>query len=126
MACIIVSSGVQKGLYLPLGGGTVVIGRDEGLFLQIDDEQVSRKHMKISCDPARDGYSVTDLNSSNGTTLNGRPLGAAPAPLAEGDTISLGGTSLLFTATTPTDRPSALEVLRTVGQRGRSTIISND
>ena len=47
MASIIVMTGEQEGDYYPLGQRTNVIGRAENLPIQILDERVSRKHMKI-------------------------------------------------------------------------------
>src|SRR6185503_11527572 len=55
-----------------------------------DDANVSRYHAEIEL--RSDGYWVIDLNSSNGTTLNGEHL-FGERPLNEGDTILLGGTS---------------------------------
>ena len=47
MASLIVTSGEQKGEYLPLGRRTSVIGRAENLPFQILDDVVSRKHLRI-------------------------------------------------------------------------------
>ena len=50
MASIIVTSGEHKGEYLPLGRRTNVIGRAEALPMQILDDMVSRKHLRIRYD----------------------------------------------------------------------------
>ena len=47
MGSVIVTSGKQKGEYLPLGRRTSVIGRDEAISLQVLDTMVSRKHLRI-------------------------------------------------------------------------------
>ena len=47
MASIIIISGEQKGEYLPLGRRIDVIGRAESLPMQILDDMVSRKHLRI-------------------------------------------------------------------------------
>jgi hypothetical protein len=55
-----------------------------------DDANVSRYHAEIEL--RADGYWVIDLNSSNGTSVNGERL-FGERPLNEGDKILLGGTS---------------------------------
>ena len=50
MASIIVTSGEQKGEFLPLGRRTSVIGRAESLPLQVLGRLVSRKHIRIFFD----------------------------------------------------------------------------
>jgi hypothetical protein len=57
-----------------------------------DDANVSRYHIEI--ERRSDGYWVIDLNSSNGTTVNGERL-FGERPLNDGDEIVLGGTSRL-------------------------------
>jgi len=55
--------------------------------------EVSRHHARIV--PDRDGWTLTDLNSTNGLRLNGRPVGV-PTQLADGDVIELGAVELIF------------------------------
>lgn len=51
-------------------------------------EEISREHAKISRTP--DGYTLTDLNSTNGTFLNGMMLRPGePQPLVPGDRIGI-------------------------------------
>lgn len=50
---------------------------------------VSRRHCEIAFIP-EEGYTITDLNSLNGTRINGQPLNPGePRFLREGDTIQL-------------------------------------
>jgi pSer/pThr/pTyr-binding forkhead associated (FHA) protein len=66
-----------------------VIGRTEG-NLVINVNSVSRKHAQITTD-SRQNYFITDLNSSNGTLLNGKRLPAGQAvPLPNGAMIEVG------------------------------------
>ncbi len=52
--------------------GELVIGRSSEATLAVDDERVSRRHLRIA---VRDGVLVaTDLGSRNGTLLNGRRM----------------------------------------------------
>lgn len=64
-----------------------VIGRAPDCDIMLYDLRVSRRHARI----VRDGDALTieDLGSSNGTWRNGERV--ERAPLAEGDTIALGG-----------------------------------
>src|SRR5881227_1421626 len=70
-----------------------------------DDANVSRYHIEI--EPRSDGYWIIDLNSSNGTTVNGEAL-IGDRPLNDGDKIVLGGSSELEFVTGPdADEPAA-------------------
>jgi predicted component of type VI protein secretion system len=65
-----------------------VIGRDPQADLHIDDEAVSWNHLEIE---NRGGtLMATDLDSRNGTVLNGEPL-ERPRRLRDGDTLIVGG-----------------------------------
>jgi pSer/pThr/pTyr-binding forkhead associated (FHA) protein len=122
MAAIIIIDGKQKGLFLPLGTSTAVLGRDPSISLQVEDQLASRRHAQVRFDADRQGYVLTDMKSSNGTTINGRPV-TGETFLNDGDEIMIGTTKLLFTLSTPTDGASAMEVLKAAGERHRSTIV---
>ncbi len=70
----------------------VTIGREEGNSLQLNDERVSRFHVKIQED--QDKIVLTDLESTNGTKVNGEDIQLRI--LRHGDIISLGRSVLLF------------------------------
>jgi Protein of unknown function (DUF3662)/FHA domain len=78
-------------LLLPAAGGTV--GRSRGCDVVLEDAGVSRRHAEIR--PDGDGWTITDLNSTNGVVLNGRTLSGSHA-LAHGDRIELGSTQITF------------------------------
>lgn len=63
MASIIVMSGKNQGEFLPLGRRTSVIGRDETFSLQILDDLVSRKHLRIFFDKVTNIYYAEDMSS---------------------------------------------------------------
>lgn len=123
MPAIIITDGKQKGLFLPLGHSTAVVGRDPAIALQIEDQLASRKHAQIRFDEARNGYVLTDMKSANGTKINDRPI-TGEMVLNDADEITIGATTLLFTAATPEDGPSAMEVLKSARERHRSTLAS--
>ena len=47
----------------------VTIGREEGNTIQLNDERISRFHIKIQEDNSK--FILTDLESTNGTKVNG-------------------------------------------------------
>ncbi len=69
----------------------ITIGREEGNAVQVNDERVSRFHVKIQEDDGR--LVLTDLDSTNGTRVNGHPCSLRI--LRYGDTISIGRTVLI-------------------------------
>jgi Inner membrane component of T3SS, cytoplasmic domain len=70
----------------------ITIGREEGNLVQLNDERISRFHVKIQEDDGR--LVVTDLDSTNGTRVNGQVCNLKI--LRNGDTISVGRTVLLI------------------------------
>lgn len=67
-----------------------IIGRSEGNLL-IAAPSVSRRHMQITFDPGAQTYYVTDLNSSNGSTVSGqRIVPMQPVQLTGGEMLGLG------------------------------------
>jgi hypothetical protein len=70
----------------------VVIGRSKDCDVQITDPNASRRHAELRQEGA--AYWVIDLDSTNGTTVNGRRT--ARAKLDSGDVITIGSTDLVF------------------------------
>jgi hypothetical protein len=65
----------------------VVIGRDDGASLVLDDASVSRRHARVRQE-ADGALWVEDLASTNGTAVNGEPVGRGE--LRAGDRVELG------------------------------------
>jgi len=122
MASIIVTSGEQKGEYLPLGRRNNIIGRAEALPMQILDDMVSRKHLRIKYDEQTKQHSAEDMDSKHGVFINGQKI-TSPVELKEGDEISIGQTKLMFTEQDFDDRESALAHYKKAGERQRPTLI---
>ncbi|MEM7682901.1 MAG: SpoIIE family protein phosphatase [Planctomycetota bacterium] len=71
-------------------GAPWLIGRQQGCQLVLQHSSVSRQHAKLIQDPNGDTL-ITDLESSNGTKLNGEDLTPhAPYRLRPGDVLTLG------------------------------------
>ncbi len=79
----------------PLEGSLIRIGRNRSNAVQIRSGTVSREHAEIYEQQGR--VFLRDLNSRNGTWLNGIPV-HKPVPVRIGDSIQLGRVSLLLTA----------------------------
>ena len=71
-----------------------VIGRLPGVAVELTDSNVSRRHAEVR--PSGDGYVVVDLQSTNGTRVNG--VAITERRLANGDEITVGATRLRFEA----------------------------
>lgn len=91
---LIVVSGGEPGRRYPVGGATLILGRDPACDVHIDDKRVSRQHARI--EPEDDGsLLLVDNGSANGTFVNG--VAIDQHHLAIGDRIGLGrGVMLLF------------------------------
>lgn len=72
--------------------GVVVLGRSTEAHLQFEDAEISRRHARIGWQP-NEGYVVEDLDSRNGTFLNGSAV--KRARLSYGDELRLGSRILL-------------------------------
>ena len=121
MASIIVTSGDQKGEFLPLGRRTSVIGRAENLPLQVLGRLISRKHIRISYDNKTNQYFAEDLKSKHGVFINKHKISNI-ATLHDTDEILIGDVTLLFTIEDFNDKESALSHYKKVGEKKRSTI----
>lgn len=71
----------------------VTLGRDSTCDIVINDANVSRRHAQLIQD-AIGTWKLADLESTNGTMLNGNPI--ITALLRDGDQITLGVTVLEF------------------------------
>ncbi|MFE1897363.1 FHA domain-containing protein, partial [Streptomyces yangpuensis] len=84
-----------------LHGGQIRVGRSGDADVPLDDPDVSRMHCAVTV--VHDGrIAVADLNSTNGTTLDGSPVGAQPVALPPGALLRVGESTLrLAPAGTP-------------------------
>ena len=70
----------------------MVIGRSEQADIFVDNPTVSRRHALVECDER--GCRITDLNSFNGTYVNGERV--QTKELADGDQIVIGNSLIYF------------------------------
>jgi nucleotide-binding universal stress UspA family protein len=79
---------------IPLGEAPVTIGRLPDCDVVVTDPKASRRHAQVR--PAGSGFLLVDLDSTNGTKVNGIPV--REHPLSDGDLISVGATEFRFEA----------------------------
>ena len=85
----------QDGTEYPLTRPVTTIGREGSDILLLQDDLVSRRHAKV--EQQGDALVLVDLDSTNGTFVNGARL-QAPHTLRSGDVIQIGSSSLTVRA----------------------------
>ena len=90
----------EKELY-PLTGLIKQIGRSMDCDIVIPDPQVSRLHARM--EKAGEGWVIVDLESRNGTRVNGETV--TEKILNAGDMIQIGGASLKYEVDDESDEP---------------------
>ena len=85
---------LDNGDRIALSEAVVTIGRLPSCGITVSDPNASRHHAEIR--PAGDGYILVDLDSTNGTKVNGTTV--HERRLVDGDVISVGSTKLRFEA----------------------------
>jgi two-component system NtrC family sensor kinase len=92
LATLIVLQGPDKGRTLRTVDDVVLIGRGSSQ-IPLTDQTISRRHAELAMQDQ--GWVLTDLNSANGTYINGVRVGK-PHRLKHGDQIRVGGTLLVY------------------------------
>jgi pSer/pThr/pTyr-binding forkhead associated (FHA) protein len=106
---LLITAGEGRGAYHAISGD-VTIGRDQDCELWIDAPSISRRHTRLLV--AGDLVTVEDLDSTNGTGVNGQRLGN-PVRIEHGDELRVGNITLLFMRRRPLE---AAEVRRRLAQ----------
>lgn len=95
MATIEIQSGSNAGTSADVNAD-VVLGRSPSSTLCLPDNRASRAHALVRKE-MDDSYTILDMNSGNGTYLNGKRMPPdTPLPIQDGDTVVIGNTKLLF------------------------------
>ncbi len=89
----VMRSGPNAGKVYPLEAPEIIIGRDAGNGVAINDAEVSRKHAKLSLHGS--AYVIQDLGSTNGSFVNGQRVTGSQV-LNPGDTVSFGENIVLL------------------------------
>jgi transcriptional regulator with GAF, ATPase, and Fis domain len=92
MPRLVAVSGPSRGTARQLVDGRISVGRDDSNVFCLIDPKVSRRHCTIH--QVDRHYDLSDLDSHNGTFLNGVPV--KRQALNHGDTIRVGSSELVF------------------------------
>jgi hypothetical protein len=87
---LVITSGAKEGLELQLGDEPLTIGRSSESGLVIRDDYTSTHHARLML--WSDGWVIQDLDSTNGTFLEGRRV-TAPTPVPLNTPVKIGTTS---------------------------------
>lgn len=105
---LMVESGPDAGKVFQVGQTMLVAGRQIGVDILLNDDQISRRH--ASFEEVNNILYLNDLGSANGTRLNGRAITAnQPLTLAPGDRVKIGRTTLVV-QTDQKDEPTLTEL----------------
>jgi len=85
-----VVGGPSAGTVVRVGAGRHILGRHRNCTVALTDGEASREHAVIEVN-ADGEIALADLGSTNGTDLEGKPIGVDPVPMALGDCIRIGG-----------------------------------
>ncbi|PID85542.1 MAG: hypothetical protein CSB13_07725 [Chloroflexi bacterium] len=105
---LIVQKGPQPGQIYPLLSTSITLGRDPITDIVLNDPEVSRQHARLT--QTANSYQIEDLQSTNGTYVNGTQVRAKAVPLAHGAEIQLGSGVLLIFELMPEDDDDDEEV----------------
>jgi two-component system, cell cycle response regulator len=91
-AYLIVLVGSNVGEMFEVEGPETVLGRGANATVRLNDDGISRRHARVVRGAGQE-FVIEDLNSSNGTLVNGDNV--AQRILRDGDKIRLGSTTIL-------------------------------
>ena len=89
---VVFIAGPLKGTAFELGEEALSVGRDSTNAVRLADSLLSRRHCRI--ERAGESLLLTDLESLNGTFVNGRPV--REHALADGDRVTVGESCFVF------------------------------
>jgi diguanylate cyclase (GGDEF)-like protein len=118
-------SGELIAVPIPLEREEVIMGRALEADVRVNDTQVSRKHAMVTADTSTEKvqYILTDLDSRNGTFLNGRRV--RREVLENGDKISIGETILRFDLLDEIDREYQRQIHRLISHDDLTGLLSS-
>ena len=120
-------SGELIAVPIPLEREEVILGRALEADVRINDSQVSRQHARISATPSESrvamDYVLHDLDSRNGTFVNGRRV--KREMLENGDKITVGETILRFDLLDEIDREYQRQIHRLISHDDLTGLLSS-
>ncbi len=99
MPSLFVIQGRDQGKRFELTTSTARLGRDVRSEVRLQDTEVSRMHAELRFDDATGRATLKDMDSSNGTFVNGVPV--QEVDLRTGDRVQAGSTLMVFTGQQP-------------------------
>lgn len=93
-ASLEILNGGFEGMRYPLLSDETVVGRNPTTDVTLLDEGISREHALILYEEAEADFVLEDLQSTNGTRVNGKRVRSVA--LHEGDEIQIGRTRFAF------------------------------
>jgi pSer/pThr/pTyr-binding forkhead associated (FHA) protein len=93
-AILVICNGGFEGMEYELKSEETIIGRNPTTDITLLDENISREHAIILFDEGMGTYSIEDLQSTNGTKVNGKRTRSAD--LSDTDEIEIGHTRFRF------------------------------
>jgi adenylate cyclase len=93
-AILVICNGGFEGMEYELKSDETIIGRNPTTDITLLDENISREHAIILFDEGMGNYSIEDLQSTNGTKVNGKRTRSAD--LSDTDEIEIGHTRFRF------------------------------
>ena len=93
-ARLTIKNGGFEGMVYEVTAEETLIGRNPTTDITLLDEGISREHAIVIYDAEADQYSVEDLQSTNGTKVNGKRVRSAD--LNDGDALQIGHTLFAF------------------------------
>ncbi|MCM8773497.1 MAG: diguanylate cyclase [Candidatus Omnitrophica bacterium] len=117
-ACFIIISGYDIGKVFFINKPTMIIGREEGVDIWINDQHISRRHAQV----VTNGQQITliDLRSTNGTYVN--DLSIEEHKLSDGDRVKIGDVIMKFIMKDDIDTAFHEELYNLASQDGLTNI----
>jgi pSer/pThr/pTyr-binding forkhead associated (FHA) protein len=97
---LLIRNGGFEGMSYEITAEETLIGRNPTTDITLLDEGISREHALIVYDAEDDTYTIEDLQSTNGTKVNGKRVRSSL--LADGDDLQIGHTHFRFLLAAPT------------------------
>ena len=124
---VVFLSGELIAVPIPLEREEVIRGRALEAYVRVNDTQVSRQHARVTTqiDPSTGSsqYFLSDLNSRNGTFLNGDRI--TMSRLTNGDKIAIGETLLRFDLLDEIDREYQRQIHRLISHDDLTGLLSS-